>query len=273
MRGASADSLATLTETLGQAVESGARTPGGTARLADDLFGVAGILAHEPSLRRVLTDLSLLSGAKSDLARTVFAGKIDAPALDLLVQAAGLRWAATRDLPDALEHLGVVALVKGADPSGRGDQLEDELFAVDRLISDNPDLRDALADSSRSLADRSALLHGLLDGKAAPETVRLAEQALAGSYRTVAVALEKFAKTAADNRNRLVGVVRVAQELSTADKSRLEAALSKQYNRAVHLNVLVDPKVIGGVKVEIGDDVIDGTIASRLDDARRRLAG
>ena len=65
----------------------------------------------------------------------------------------------------------------------------------------------------------------------------------------------------------------MAQELSATDLARLEAALTRQYSKAVHLNVLVDPTVIGGIKVELGDDVIDGTVSSRLDDARRRLAG
>jgi len=72
---------------------------------------------------------------------------------------------------------------------------------------------------------------------------------------------------------RLVATVRVAHELGDADSQRLQGALARQYDRPVHLNVVVDPDVVGGVKVEIGDDVIDGTVASRLDDARRRLAG
>ncbi len=41
----------------------------------------------------------------------------------------------------------------------------------------------------------------------------------------------------------------------------------------MHLNLVVDPTIIGGMRVEIGDDVIDGTVSSKLDEARRRLAG
>ena len=65
----------------------------------------------------------------------------------------------------------------------------------------------------------------------------------------------------------------VARELSADEQQRLAAALAKQYGRTVHLHVVVDPDVLGGLRVEIGDDVIDGTVFSRLDDARRRLAG
>jgi F-type H+-transporting ATPase subunit delta len=269
MRGASAESLATLTEALGQAVDGGADA----GQLAEDLFGVSALLASEPSLRRVVTDLSVSGEAKSGLVRSILGDKVGSVALDIVAKAASLRWAATRDLGDALEQLGVIALVRGADKAGQADALETQLFGLGRLVTENPDLRDALSDSSRSVADRSALVGGLIGSKVTPATARLAEQAVAGSHRTVSLALEEYQKVAAANRSRLVGTVRVARELSDADRTRLEAALTRQYSRPVHLNVLVDPSVIGGIKVELGDDVIDGTVASRLDDARRRLAG
>jgi F-type H+-transporting ATPase subunit delta len=269
MRGASAESLATLTESLGQAVSGGADA----TQVAEDLFGVSALLGAEPSLRRVLTDPSMADEAKSGLVRTILSDKVGAAALDLVAQAAALRWAATRDLGDVLEHLGVVALVLGAEKAGQADALENELFGFGRLVSENPDLRDVLSDQSRSIADRRALVHGLLDGKVTPAAARLAEQTVAGTHRTVAVAVEEYQKIAAAHRSRIVGVVRVARELSEQDRARLEAALTRQYSRTVRLNVVVDPSVIGGIKVELGDDVIDGTVSSRLDDARRKLAG
>jgi F-type H+-transporting ATPase subunit delta len=141
------------------------------------------------------------------------------------------------------------------------------------MVSENPELRDALSDPARSAEDKHALLAGLLEGRATAPTVRLAKQAVVSSHRTVSVAVEEYQKAAAKNRNRLVATVSVARELGDADRQRLQGALARQYDRPVHLNVVVDPAVVGGVKVEIGDDVIDGTVASRLDDARRRLAG
>lgn len=269
MRGASADAFADLAEALGQAIDGGA----GAARVADDLFGVADVLRREPGLRRVATDVSIQPEAKADLVRQVFGSSLDGASLDLVARAAGRRWAASRDLADALEHLGVVAVVRGAEQSGQADALEDELFGFGRMVTGNPELRDALSDPARSREDKRALLHGLLDGKVAPATLRLAEQSVTGTHRTVAAAVESYQKVAADHRNRLVATVRVARALGDQETQRLQGALARQYGRPVHLNVVVDPAVMGGVKVEIGDDVIDGTVASRLDDARRRLAG
>jgi F-type H+-transporting ATPase subunit delta len=183
----------------------------------------------------------------------------------------GRRWTATRDLPDALEHLSVVASVSSVgSESGR---LADELFAWAQTVKDNPELRDALSDPARSADDKATLVGGLLSGKALPATVTLATQALSGSYRTVSAALAAYQKVAADVHGESVATVRVARELTEAETSRLAGVLAAQYGRPVHLNLLVDPGVLGGIRVEIGDDVIDGTVASRLDDARRRLVG
>jgi F-type H+-transporting ATPase subunit delta len=251
------------------AIEGGADTD----RVADDLFAVSALLRREPSLRRVATDLSLAPAAKADFARSLLGDQLDPASMDLVGSAVAQRWAATRDLADALEELGVITVIKGADRQGHADALEEELFGLERLVEENPELRDALSDPSRSAIDKHALLDSLLGGRATAGTIRLAKQAVVSSHRTVTVAVEHYQKVAAASRNRLVATVRVARELSDADRQRLQGALARQYDRPVHLNVVVDPEVVGGVKVEIGDDVIDGTVASRLDEARRRLAG
>ncbi len=265
LRGASADALAALSDKL-----EGTSTTD-AAQLGEDLFGVAALFRAEPGLRRVATDVSTDSSAKSGLLRQLLEGKVGAPALDLVADAVERRWTSTRDLADALEILGVVAVVNSAGDNA--ERLSDELFAVGRLIDAQPDLRTALSDPARSGADKAALLRDVLDGKTLPATLRLAEQALSGSHRSVTVAIEEYQKVAADAHGQRVAEVRVAHELSNDELTRLQDALSNQYGRTVHLNVVVDPKVIGGMRVAIGDDVIDGTVSGRLDDARRRLAG
>ncbi len=258
-RGASAESVASLQETLDDSVS-------GT-----DLFAVAAVLRAEPGLRRIATDVAIAAGAKAGLVNEVFGGKVGPGAGALVERAVQRRWTVARDLADALEQLGVVAVVRSADADS--DRLADELFGVAQMVKDHPDLRDALSDPSRSASDKGTLVRGLLDGKALPATVTLVEQALAGTYRTVGVALNEYQRVAAEVHQERVATVRVARSLSDDELQRLGAALERQYDRPVHLNVVVDPVVIGGIRVEIGDDVIDGTVLSRLDDARRQLAG
>src|SRR5680860_1083123 len=102
MHGASAESLASLTEALRASVDGDAEA----SRVADDLFAVSGVLRNEPGLRRVLTDVSLVADAKAGLAREVFGEQLAPASVELVAKAAELRWAATRDLGDALEQLG-----------------------------------------------------------------------------------------------------------------------------------------------------------------------
>ena len=263
MRGASADAYAAAAAVL--------PGTGDLGRVGQDLFGTADLLRSEPGLRRVATDVSLRGEAKADLLRGVLGDKVSSEALDVVAAAVAQRWTSGRDLSDALEQLGVVATVRST--GGDASRLEDEVFAVGRLVQANPELRDALSDPARSRADKAALVNGLLGDKVLPATVALVQQSLSGSHRTVAVALAAYQKVAAEVRGEGVATVRVARPLGDADRDRLAAALARSYGRDVHLNVIVDPEVIGGIRVEIGDDVIDGTVSSRLDDAGRRLAG
>jgi F-type H+-transporting ATPase subunit delta len=267
-RGGSADAVAALTDQLGGLARAATT---GLAGVADDLFAVARTLRAEGSLRRFATDNSVAAEARSGLVGELFAGKVSQPVLDLLGSAVSRRWTRTRDLADAMEHLGVVAAVRSAGDDA--DRLVDEIFTLRSVVGDNADLRNALSDPARSQADKAALLDDLLAGRAHPATLTLARQALSGSYRTVSVALEEYEKVAADVHGERVATVRVARPLADADAERLTTALSGQYGRQVHLNVVVDPSVVGGIRVEIGDDVIDGTVSSRLADARRLLAG
>jgi F-type H+-transporting ATPase subunit delta len=269
MQGSSGESLTRLSAELGSAIEGGADG----ATVGDSLFSAADVLRAQPALRRAATDPSTAAEAKSALARGIFASHLEPQATDLVASAAAMRWASSGDLAAALEQLGVVALVKAADAQGDGDRLEGELFRFGRAVTDHPELRDALSDPARSATDKRALVRTLLEGRASGGTVRLAERSVSGVHLTVTRAIGEYTRLAAETRNRLVALVRTARRLTDDEHARLGDVLASQYDRPVHLNVVVDPSLVGGVRVEIGDQVIDGTIASRLDDARRRLVG
>ncbi len=267
-RGASAEGVAVLTEEVEAQVASAPRQ---AATIAAELFSVAGVLRSEGGFRRFVTDASVSTEAKAGLVSQVFGDRLSEAAAKLFTSAVSRRWTAARDLADALEHLSVVATVRSAPDDA--DRLADELFGFSQVIKDNAELREALSDPARSLDDKSALVDQLLSGKALPASVALVKQSLASSFRTVDAALSEYQKVAAEVRDQGVATVHVARPMNKTEFDRLSKVLARQYGRAVHLNVLVDPAVIGGVRVEIGDDVIDGTVASRLDDARRKIAG
>ena len=269
MLGSSGASVARLTDELTALIDGGADG----AAVGDGLLGAASVLRGQVALRRAATDPSTESEARSGLARSVFASHLDGQVLDLVAGAAGARWGSSRDLPEALEKLGVIAIVKGADRAGEGDRLEDELFSFGRAVVDNEDLRAALSDPARSVSDKQDLVSALLGGKASDATVRLAREAVNGTHGTVTKALEEYSRTAAVARERLVATVRVAQPLTSEQSTRLAEALGREQARPVHLNTVVDPEVVGGIHVEIGDFVVDGSISARVDDARRQVAG
>ncbi len=266
LRGASAEALADLSEKLGST-----RTLADSATLGEELFGVARVLRDEPALRRVLTDSAVEGEAKVGLVENVFGSALGARSVEVLKEAVQRRWTFSRDLADVLEHLGVLALVHSAGKDGG--RVSDELFAVRQLVDSNPELRTALSDPARSVQDRTGLLAGLLGNQTLPATATLVEQAVAGAVATVDASLRAYPDIAAGARGETVATVRTAQELSKDDEQRLAGALGKQYDTTVHLHVVVEPDLVGGLRVEIGDDVIDGSVANRLDDARRRIAG
>jgi F-type H+-transporting ATPase subunit delta len=262
----SADALATLTDEL-DSVSSGKASD----RAADELFMISQTLRAEPGLRRIATDAALETSAKQGLMKQIFEGKVSADTLGLLLTAVSSRWTRARDLATSLERLSELAVLRSAGKDAG--TIADELFGFARTVATDPDLRDALANPQRSIEDRSELVAALLDGKVKPATVTLAKQALAGTYGTVGSALETYRGLAAGVAGEGVATVYVAQELTKSERDRLQKALARQYDRDIHLNEVVDASVLGGIRVEIGDDVIDGTVSSRLDDARRRLAG
>jgi F-type H+-transporting ATPase subunit delta len=265
LRGASAEARDGLATKVGSQ-----RNLDEYATLGEELLGVAGVLRSEVALRRVSTDASVEPEAKAGLAKQVFGGKLADPALEVVTEAVQQRWTSSRDLPDVLESLGIEAVVRSA--GAQGWRISDELFAVGQMIDTSSELRGALSDPARSNADKVGLLTGLLDGKVLPATMRLVTQAVR-TEAPVSRALEEYQHAAAGVQEELIATVHTARPLTDAETSKLTASLGKAYSATVHLHVVQDPSLIGGLKVAIGDDVIDGSVSNKLDNARRRIAG
>jgi F-type H+-transporting ATPase subunit delta len=268
MRGISAEGLADSVARVEKLAGSG-----DAATLGSELFAVADLLGHEAALRRALTDPSASRDARQHLVRAIFDGKLGSEAIEVVATAAGSRWSSASDFMDAVEQLAALSLVIASERAGELSELEDELFRFGRVILGDPRLRDAITNRQVPAEHRQALVRSLLEGKASDSAVTLAVHAVASRQRSVELALENYQQVAAERRQRLIAVVRSAIALTEDQRDRLTAALGKLYGTKIQLNVVVDPEVIGGVRVELGDDVIDGSVSARLDEAARRLTG
>jgi F-type H+-transporting ATPase subunit delta len=271
VRGASRASFAALTEQL----EAENITSAAVAtRLGDELFAVVGLLDTEHPLRRALADPGKPAAEKGAITSALLSGKVTRRTEALVVAAAESHWATSGDMVDAIEELAIEAMVLAAQADGTLDDLEDGLFRFGRVVAGQPDLRAALADPSLPADGKQGLLDTLLDGKVTPVTLRLISQVvLHPRGRPLVAGLDLAAAIAARRREQLIAVVRSAVELSATQRRQLAEALAASYGHQVHLNVVIDPSVMGGISVQIGDELIDGTVASRLAAVRRKLAG
>ncbi|HXC80542.1 MAG TPA: F0F1 ATP synthase subunit delta [Trebonia sp.] len=269
MRGASRASYAELRDQLDAAVPDASIAE----RVGDELFAVVRLLDSEHGLRRALADPTKVPQEKAAVARRLLDGKVSERTEDVVAEAAAARWASPGDMADAVEQLAIEALTLAAQFGDTLDDLEDDLFRFNRLISAQPGLREALIGPA-SVDGKSALLVGLLTGKVSSPSLSLMTQVLTHPRgRSPQAALDLCAQIAARRREQLIAVVRVAIDLTVAQRRRLTASLAAAYDRGIHLNVVLDPAVIGGMSVQVGDELIDGTAASRLAAVRRRLAG
>ncbi|MFD8547702.1 F0F1 ATP synthase subunit delta [Streptomyces sp. NPDC059649] len=271
MNGASREALASAREQLDALTDN---TSVDAAQLAEELAAVTALLDREVSLRRVLTDPAQAGEARAELAGRLLGNRIGGPAVDLVSGMVRSRWSRSRDLADALEELAYSADLVAAQRAGALDDVEDELFRFGRIVGANPELRRALTDRNAAASAKTELLRSLLGGRANPVTERVVIRLVVQPRgRSLEAGLDALSKLAAHRRDRMVAVVTSAVPLSDGQRERLSASLTALYGRQIHLNLDVDPEVLGGVQVRIGDEVINGTIAERLDEATRRMAG
>jgi F-type H+-transporting ATPase subunit delta len=175
-------------------------------------------------------------------------------------------------LRDAVERLGVDTLMLSAQRAGQAGDVEDELFRFGQVVDSARALAAALGDPAVLVEHREALVADLLDGKARPITIRLVQQALVGlGGRGFSASIARLIELAAAARQRTVAYVISAVPLSDEDERRLGDELSRRYGRQISLQVTVDPTIMGGLSVQIGNDLYDGTILRRINEARAAL--
>jgi len=269
MWGASRSSLSELSDWL-----DGQRSAEGLAGLPAELFSVADLLDREKTLRTALADSGQSADSRSELAASLLSARISPLALRTVQEAVRRRWSSDADLLLGIEALADQAAFMVADDNGDLDATEDEIFRFGRAVDSSPELQMALTAPALSSAAKAAIVEDLLRDRST-DTTRLVLAYAVGHLhgRRIDAVVDDLAEAAARQRQRIVAEVRVAQPLDADQERRLASALSALKGRQVRLNVAVDPAVLGGVHVTVGDEVIDGTVAARLEQARRSMLG
>lgn len=268
MFGSSRGSLARMRSAL-----DARRGEPGFDAIPGDLLAVSAVLGREKSLRQALADGGQPAATRVGITTSLFGSQISASALAVLTEVVASRWSHDADLVDAVEQLGAQAAFVVADADGSLDRVEDELFTFSRAIDDSPELQMALTNPALTAESKAAIVRDIASETAAPVTLAVITHAAANLRgRRPAAAIEELAKLASQQRQQVLAEVRSAIALSPEQNVRLAAALSTLQGRQVRLNTLVDPEVVGGIVVRVGDDVIDGSVSTRLEQARRALS-
>ena len=290
------------------AILESAATAGRALEVANDLGAFSRALTESDPLRNVLTDGAIPARARRGVVHDLLDAKAAAESQALVSWAALVEPAP--EFPVAVLALVELAL-ETADAADAGqvrtvpteellggrtavrerirgyadrlfqevdrleliDDIEDELVGFARILDSNRGLRHALGDPSTAVAQRVALAGDLLGGKVLAATARLVGYVLqAGHIRDLVGTLEWVAGLAAEERGRRVAEVRSAVELDDDEYIRLVEALERTAGRPVKVRVQIEPSLLGGMAVEIGDTVIDGSVRHRLDQLRETLA-
>lgn len=243
--------------------------------LSSELVSVAQMLDREIVVTRYLTVPAEDAGPRVRLIERLLSGKVGDVTLEVLRAAVSERWSANSDLIDALEHLSRQALLEVAERENKVDEVEEQLFRFSRIPDVQPRLAILLGDYAVPVEGRVGLLRKVLDSASItvnPIVAALLTQTvelLRG--RPAEEAVQFLAEVAVARRGEVVAQVSAAADLSDAQRSRLTEVLSRIYGHPVSVQLQIDTELLGGLLIAVADEVIDGTLASRLAAAEAQL--
>jgi ATP synthase F0 subunit b/ATP synthase F1 delta subunit len=274
MRSASRQALGDLVDHFGT-VAKDLDNPG-LEKLANELVSVAKMLDREIVVTRYLTLPAEEATPRVRLIERLVSGKVADPTMDILKTAVSERWSANADLIDALEHVSQQALLEVAQREDRVDEVEDQLFRFSRILNAQPRLGILLGDHTSPAEGRVGLLRNVLrsaSGRGNRITTALLSHTveLLRGQQSADEAVLFLAQVAVARRGEVVAQVSAAAELSDAQRTRITEVLSRIYGHPVAIQLHVDAELLGGLLISVGDEVIDGTLKSRLISAEAQL--
>jgi F-type H+-transporting ATPase subunit delta len=161
------------------------------------------------------------------------------------------------------------ALLAVARAEDDADRVTDEMFALGQAVESDEQLRSTLSDKRLPAERRAQVIEDILSGKACDTTVATASMVVAaGRGAQLPEIAREMARISAAGTGAVVAEARSAVPLTDDQVSRLAEALTRKLGREVTVRNIVDPTVMGGVVTQIGDEVIDGSVRSRLHQLR-----
>jgi F-type H+-transporting ATPase subunit delta len=237
--------------------------------VAGELFAVADLLDDQTVLKRRLTELSLGVEGRRALAGTLFAGRLGEAAQQVVSDAVALVWPSANALSAGLRYAGVRLAWRAADAKGEVEAVRQSLASLIAAVSDSSELDAAIGEDAYPLGARQQLVADLLGKKAGPEAVLLAQQAVKEQVRGYPHVLQRYLDIAATLRSRLRATITTAIPLDAARQQKMLAELARVYDAAIDPVFKVNAAIVGGVRVDIGDEIIDGTVSTRLAEVGR----
>lgn len=273
MHAASREALARVTSDLDKALWGAKENAIATAaHTGAELFDVVEVLDDDRALRVAVADSAKTAEDRAGLVSAVFAGKVSPATLEVLVTSARELWSNPREFRDGLVTLGRRALLRSAEGQGQLGQVEDELFRLSRILDKEPELTLLLDDRSTDGAKKRELLAKVLYGKVTAVTEALALQVIGRRESNAIDDIDALSKEAAALQGHSVAHVVSAGRLNDEQNQALAQKLERIYGRAMSIHSEVDPSLLGGLVIRVGDEVIDGSTSGKLERLRANLA-
>lgn len=272
MHAASRAALANAQEYLDSQLSEVDNAVAVAAQVGAELFDVVDILDSDRSLRVAVAEASASAEQRSNLIAAVCGGKVTEQTLAVLTNAISQTWSTPRELRTGLVTLGRRALFRSAEYQGQLAQVEAELFSLGKILENQPQLTQLLSDKTATAAAKRDLLARVLYGKVTAVTEALALQAIGRPQQNPIDDVAELSASAAALQGRLVAHVVAAEALSKPQEHALAAKLSRIYNHEISIHAEVDSSLLGGVVIRVGDEVIDGSTAGKLQRLRTHIS-
>lgn len=242
--------------------------------VADELFSALDVIDGSAALRRSLTDPNREPSERAAVVRSLFGPKVQDATVKILEAAVSQRWSKDRHLGDAIENLAVTVVGANVESAGlKGlEALEGALLDFRHIVSDSHELQQAFTEPQAPAAAKQKLA-ATLSPEVSAEARLLIDRAVS-SPRGLRpwTLIERFAEQIAARQERWIARVTVAKDLGSDYLNKLSSSLDRYFGRELKLDVVVDPRVVGGIRVQVGDEVVDSTVAARLNTLNRSIA-